>query len=197
MILHSHFFRLLLSRHRGDDAVCKGSDRSKRSPNFNRAHNCPLSKNADTVRPLGVRRPAIGLRVTRKAGNMKVMSAPGFKSFESHYSVHETLDRLEELLQSKKIKIFARLDQAAEAKAVGIAMRPMELLIFGDPKTGSPLMIQHPSLAIDLPLKALAWESEEKKVYLSFNSSEYLAERHQMAGQPFRPVEGLLAQAAL
>jgi uncharacterized protein (DUF302 family) len=197
MILHSHVFRLLLSRHRGDDAVCKGSGRSNRSPNFNRAHNCSLSKNADTVRPLGVRQPAIGLRVTRKAGNMKVMSAPGFKSFESHYSVHETLDRLEELLRSKKIKIFARLDQAAEAKAAGIAMRSMELLIFGDPKTGSPLMIQHPSLAIDLPLKALAWESEEKKVYLSFNASEYLAERHQMAGQPFRPVEGLLAQAAL
>jgi uncharacterized protein (DUF302 family) len=125
------------------------------------------------------------------------MSAPGFKSFESRYSVHETLDRLEELLRSKKIKIFARLDQAAEAKAVGIAMRPMELLIFGDPKSGSPLMIQYPSLAMDLPLKALAWESEEKKVYLSFNSSEYLAERHQMAGQPFKPVEGLLAQAAL
>lgn len=125
------------------------------------------------------------------------MSAPGFKSFESHYSVHETLDRLEELLRSKKIRIFARLDQAAEAKAVGIAMRPMELLIFGDPKTGTPLMIQYPSLAVDLPLKALAWESEEKKVYLSFNASEYLAERHQMAGQPFRPVEGLLAQAAL
>lgn len=125
------------------------------------------------------------------------MSAPGFKSFESGYSVHETLDRLEELLRSKKIKIFARLDQAAEAKAVGIAMRPMELLIFGDPKSGSPLMIQYPSLAMDLPLKALAWESEEKKVYLSFNSSEYLAERHQMAGQPFKPVEGLLAQAAL
>jgi uncharacterized protein (DUF302 family) len=125
------------------------------------------------------------------------MSAPGFKSFESSYSVHETLDRLEELLRSKKIKIFARLDQAAEAKAVGIAMRPMELLIFGDPKSGSPLMIQYPSLAMDLPLKALAWESEEKKVYLSFNSSEYLAERHQMAGQPFKPVEGLLAQAAL
>ncbi len=125
------------------------------------------------------------------------MSAPGFKSFESHYSVHETVDRLEGFLRSKGIKVFARLDQAAEAAAVGISMRPMELLIFGDPKSGSPLMIQYPSLAIDLPLKALAWETEEKKVYLSFNASEYLTERHQLAGLPFRPVEGLFAQAAL
>jgi uncharacterized protein (DUF302 family) len=74
-------------------------------------------------------------------------------------------------------------------------MRPMELLIFGDPKTGSPLMNQYPSLAIDLPLKALAWEAEDGKVYLSFNSSEYLAERHRLAGEPFKPVEGLLARA--
>jgi uncharacterized protein (DUF302 family) len=128
---------------------------------------------------------------------MQDMSAPGFKSFESHYSVHETVDRLEGFLRSKGIKVFARLDQAGEAAAVGIAMRPMELLIFGDPKSGSPLMIRYPSLAIDLPLKALAWESEEQKVYLSFNTSEYLAERHALAGQPFKPVEGLLAQAAL
>jgi uncharacterized protein (DUF302 family) len=91
------------------------------------------------------------------------MAAHGLKSLESRYSAHETVDRLEELLRSKGIKIFARLDQAAEAQAVGISMRPMELLIFGDPKTGSPLMIEYPSLAIDLPLKALAWESRDGK----------------------------------
>src|ERR1700720_4888937 len=118
------------------------------------------------------------------------------KSLESPYSVHQTIDRLEELLRAKGIKIFARLDQAAEALAVGISMRPMELLIFGDPKGGSPLMTEYPSLAIDLPLKALAWESAEKKVYLSFNSAEYLAERHHLAGKPFKPVEALFVQAA-
>jgi uncharacterized protein (DUF302 family) len=123
------------------------------------------------------------------------MAAPGLRSLESRYPVHETIDALEKLLRSKGIKIFARLDQAAEAEAVGITMRPMELLIFGDPKTGSPLMNQYPSLAIDLPLKALAWEAEDGKVYLSFNSSEYLAERHHLAGEPFKPVEGLLARA--
>jgi uncharacterized protein (DUF302 family) len=123
------------------------------------------------------------------------MPEKGVKNLESRYPVHETIGAVERLLQSKGIKIFARLDQAAEAKAVGIAMRPMELLIFGDPKTGSPLMIEYPSLAIDLPLKALAWEAEDGKVYLSFNSSEYLAERHQLVGEPFKPVEGLLERA--
>jgi uncharacterized protein (DUF302 family) len=123
------------------------------------------------------------------------MPEKGVKNLESRYPVHETIDALEKLLRSKGIKIFARFDQAAEAEAVGIAMRPMELLIVGDPKTGSPLMNQYPSLAIDLPLKALAWEAEDGKVYLSFNSSEYLAERHHLAGEPFKPVEGLLARA--
>ena len=73
--------------------------------------------------------------------------------------------------------------------------RDMELLIFGDPKAGSPLMNQYPSLAIDLPLKALAWESKEKKVYLSFNTTAYLVERHHLEGEPFKQVECLLAQA--
>jgi len=74
-------------------------------------------------------------------------------------------------------------------------MLPIELLIFGDPKAGSPLMNQYPSLAIDLPLKALAWESKEKKVYLSFNTTAYLVERHHLEGEPFKQVESLLAQA--
>jgi uncharacterized protein (DUF302 family) len=123
------------------------------------------------------------------------MATPGFESFESRYSVHETIDRLEASLGSKGIKVFARLDQAAEAQAVGIPMRPMVLLIFGDPKTGTPLMEEYPSLAIDLPLKALAWKSSEEKVYLSFNSADYLAERHQLAGKPFKAVEALFARA--
>jgi uncharacterized protein (DUF302 family) len=123
------------------------------------------------------------------------MSVHGMHNLESRYSVRETIDRLEELLRSKGIKVFARLDQAAEAQAVGISMLPMELLVFGDPKAGSPLMSQYPSLAIDLPLKALAWESKEKKVYLSFNTTAYLVERHHLEGEPFKQVESLLAQA--
>ncbi|MBV8353094.1 MAG: DUF302 domain-containing protein [Verrucomicrobia bacterium] len=123
------------------------------------------------------------------------MTTPGLKTLQSPYSVHETINRLEGLLKSKGIKIFARIDQAAEAQAAGLSMRPTELLIYGDPKTGTPLMNEYPSLAIDLPLKALAWESAEGKVYLSFNSAEFLIERHHLAGEPFKAVESLLARA--
>ena len=123
------------------------------------------------------------------------MAAHGLKDLESGYSVSQTIDRLEQILRVKEIKIFARLDQAAEAQAVNIPMRPMELLIFGDPKTGSPLMNEYPSLAIDLPLKALAWESKDKKVYLSYNSPDYLAERHHLAGRPFTAIEAIFEQA--
>ena len=123
------------------------------------------------------------------------MTAPGLKTLQSPYSVHETIDRVEGLLKSKGIKIFARIDQAAEAQTVGLSMRPTELLIYGDPKTGTPLMNEYPSLAIDLPLKTLAWESAEAKVYLSFNSAEFLIERHHLAGEPFKTTESLLARA--
>jgi uncharacterized protein (DUF302 family) len=120
----------------------------------------------------------------------------GLKTIQSHHSVHETIDRLEELLKSRGIKIFARFDQASEAQAVGLSMRPTELLIFGDPKTGTPLMNEYPSLAIDLPLKAVARESADGKVYLSFNSADFLIERHHLAGEPFKPLEALIARAA-
>jgi uncharacterized protein (DUF302 family) len=123
------------------------------------------------------------------------MAIPGLINTESRYSVHETIDRLEDLLKSKGIKIFARFDQAAEARAVGLSMRPTELLIFGDPKSGSPLMNQYPSLAIDLPLKAVAWESATGTVYLTFNSAEYLQERHHLPGEPFKAAESLLVRA--
>ncbi len=134
-----------------------------------------------------------GQQNTEGSGTMAVH---GLKNLESRYSVSQTIDRLEEILRVKGIKIFARFDQAAEAQAVSISMRPMEVLIFGDPKTGSPLMNEYPSLAIDLPLKALAWESEEKKVYLSYNSADYLAERHHLAGRPFMAIEAIFEQAA-
>ena len=96
---------------------------------------------------------------------------------------------------SKGMKIFARFDQAAEAQAVGLSMRPTELLIFGDPKTGTPLMNEYPSLSIDLPLKAVAWESADGKVYLSFNSADFLIERHHLKGEPFKALETLFARA--
>jgi len=124
------------------------------------------------------------------------MAANGTTDLPSSRSVEGTIDRLEELLRSKGIKIFARIDQAAAAREVGLSMRPTELLIFGDPRTGTPLMNQYPSLAIDLPLKAVAWESEDSKVYLTFNTADYLIARHHLAGEPFKALEALFAKAA-
>jgi uncharacterized protein (DUF302 family) len=124
------------------------------------------------------------------------MAANGTTDLPSSRSVEGTIDRLEELLRSKGIKIFARIDQAAAATEVGLSMRPTELLIFGDPRTGTPLMNQYPSLAIDLPLKAVAWESEDGKVYLTFNTADYLIARHHLVGEPFKALEALYAKAA-
>jgi uncharacterized protein (DUF302 family) len=113
----------------------------------------------------------------------------------SKYSVPETLDRLEAVLRSKGMKIFARVDQQAEAEKVGLEMRPTQLLIFGDPKSGTPIMNSNPSIAIDLPLKALAWEAADGKVWLSYNSPHYLQMRHGLEYEPFKPVENLIDKA--
>jgi len=99
-------------------------------------------------------------------------------------------------LNTKGIKIFARIDQRAEANLVGLALRPTELIIFGDPKTGTPLMDAYPSLALDLPLKALVYEDTTGDVWLCFNSPEYLAERHGLTTVPFEAVVKLLEVAA-
>jgi uncharacterized protein (DUF302 family) len=130
------------------------------------------------------------------AKNAFTANSNGIIDLACNRSVVETVDRLESLLKAKDIKIFARIDQAAEARAAGLTMRPMVLLIFGDPKAGTPLMIRHPSLAMDLPLKALVWESAEGKVWLSCNSPEFLQQRHGLDTRPFEPVGNLLETVA-
>jgi uncharacterized protein (DUF302 family) len=89
-----------------------------------------------------------------------------------------------------------RLDQAAEARAVGLTMRPTVLLIFGDPKSGTPLMSQHPSIAMDLPLKVLVWESADGNIWLSYNSPEFLQQRHGLDLPPFVAIGSLLQAVA-
>jgi uncharacterized protein (DUF302 family) len=96
----------------------------------------------------------------------------------SKHSVDETVAKLQAILQAKGVAVFALIDHSGEAEKVGMHMRPTKLLIFGNPKGGTPLMLAAPSIAIDLPLKILVWEDELGKVWLSFNSPEYLAERH-------------------
>jgi uncharacterized protein (DUF302 family) len=96
----------------------------------------------------------------------------------SHYSVSDTIDRIEKAVTDKGMKIFARIDHGGEAKRAGLEMKPTELLIFGDPKGGTALMVAKPTAAIDLPMKALAWEDQDGKVWLTYNSSELLHDRH-------------------
>jgi len=124
------------------------------------------------------------------------MPGRGVSIIKSKHSVANTADRSVDLLNSKGIKIFARIDQQAEANHVGLALRPTELVLFGDPKTGTPLMDAYPSLALDLPLKALIYEDTTGDVWLCFNSPEYLAERHGLTTVPFEAVVKLLEAAA-
>jgi uncharacterized protein (DUF302 family) len=135
-------------------------------------------------------------KVDEPPQNLVTTNANGIVDLACNLSVVETVNRLESLLKAKGIKVFARIDQAAEAAAVGLTMRPMVLLIFGDPKAGTPLMNRYSSLAIDLPLKALVWESDDSKVWLSYNSPEYLRQRHSMVAHPFGPIGNLLQTAA-
>lgn len=88
------------------------------------------------------------------------------------------MDDLRALLQAKGVTLFALVDHSGEAAKIGMTTRPTKLLIFGNPKAGTPLMLAAPSSAIDLPLKLLVWEDEQGKVWLSYNSPEYLERRH-------------------
>jgi len=96
----------------------------------------------------------------------------------SNHSVEQTVDRLKNILQSKGVTLFALVDHSGEAEKAGMKMRPTKLLIFGSPKAGTPLMLAAPSIAIDLPLKILVWEDSQGKAWISYNSPEYLRERH-------------------
>ncbi len=102
----------------------------------------------------------------------------GLVHISSHYSVPETVERLESLLRAQGIALFCRINHGAEAEKVGLDMRPTQVIIFGSPKSGTPLMVAAPSLAIDLPLKALIWEDADGTVRVSYNSPEYLQQRH-------------------
>jgi len=120
--------------------------------------------------------------------------ASGMIDVSSRYSVPETLARLQSILKEKGIMVFALIDHSGEAEKAGLKMHPTQLLIFGSPKAGTPLMIAAPRLAIDLPLKALAWQDEQGQVWLSYNSAEYLQQRH---GFPADLVKNIAGVAAL
>jgi uncharacterized protein (DUF302 family) len=119
----------------------------------------------------------------------KGMEGNGLLRVASKYSVDETVRRLESVLGERGLQVFALVDHSGEAEKVGLKMRPTKLVIFGSPKAGTPVMVAAPSVAIDLPLKILVAEDVEGKVWVSYNSPEYLQQRH---GVP----EGLIKNIA-
>src|SRR6201997_225214 len=102
----------------------------------------------------------------------------GIIEIPSRYAVDQTVRRLKEILAAKGVTLFAIIDHSGEAEKVGLKMPSTKLLIFGNPKGGTPLMLASPSAAIDLPLKMLVAEDSQGKVWISYNSPEYLEERH-------------------
>jgi uncharacterized protein (DUF302 family) len=126
------------------------------------------------------------------------MGDKGLVNLSSRYPVDETVRRLEAEIAAKGMHVFAVIDHSGEAAKVGLKMRPTKVVIFGSPKGGTPLMVAVPSLAIDFPLKALVWEDPEGKVWVTYNSPEYLQERHGVPGELIKNIAGagaLLAKA--
>lgn len=110
------------------------------------------------------------------------MAADGVINVQSAFNVQKTADRLESKLNEKGMTIFNRIKHSESAGKVGIELRETELIIFGNPKVGSPLMKCQQSIAIDLPQKALIWEDHESKVWISYNNPRYLEKRHGISG---------------
>jgi len=141
----------------------------------------------------------VGLAFTASAGRKPVDKKDGIVMIPSNHSVDETVARVKSILQAKSITLFALIDHSGEAAKVGMKMPNTKLLIFGNPKGGTPLMLAAPSIAIDLPLKILVAEDREGKVWVSYNSPEYLKERHSLPQDllaNIAVVETLAAKAA-
>jgi uncharacterized protein (DUF302 family) len=126
------------------------------------------------------------------------LAESGLVTVRSNFSVRETGTRLAWLVEEKGMRIVARINHAAGAASVDMMLRPTELLIFGNPKVGTPLMQCEQTVAIDLPQKMLIWEDESGTVWLTYNDPQYLAERHNIQGceENIGKVAGALANFA-
>jgi uncharacterized protein (DUF302 family) len=131
----------------------------------------------------------------------QMTKADGLVTVTSPHSATQTMTRLEGIVKERGLNVFARIDHAAGAAKIGKTLRPTELLIFGNPQGGTPLMECAQTAGIDLPLKALVWQDEAGKVMLSYNDPEYLAKRHGAASCPavenLKKALGGIAQAAV
>jgi len=119
-------------------------------------------------------------------------SAPvGVVTRRSRYTVSETLDRVENVVRSRGLTIFTKVDHSGGAERAGLKMQDAKLLIFGSPKSGTPLMIASPLVALDLPLKALIWKDHEGSVWVSYNSTSYIANRYNLPSGLTKNIAGI------
>jgi len=123
----------------------------------------------------------------------------GIKVLAASRGVVETLDRLESLAKQRGLTVFARIDFAKDAAAAGIKMQPTQLLILGNPVAGTPLILATPGAALDLPLRVLAWADEANRCWVSFNTPEFLQQRHGFPAALIANIAGLekLVQAVV
>jgi uncharacterized protein (DUF302 family) len=124
------------------------------------------------------------------------MDADGLITLPSSYGPKDTMNRLETEVKARGLTVFVRVDHAAGAEAVGLALRPTELLLFGNARGGTPLMQANQTIGIDLPLKALVWQDEAGKTWLSYNDPGWLATRHGLGGEADAPVGAITAALA-
>ncbi|WP_350433262.1 DUF302 domain-containing protein [Shewanella sp. H8] len=120
-------------------------------------------------------------------------------SLESHYSAKETADRFESIIKDKGFTVFARIDHQKNAAGVDLTLRPTEVIIFGNPKIGTQLMLCNQMVAIDLPQKVLISEDADNKVWLSYNNPEYIKQRHNIAGcdKVISKISGVLSKLSM
>ncbi len=135
--------------------------------------------------------PSVASAQTAGKERRAMTAGEGIISKASTRPVPETLERLEAVLRGKGITVFARIDHSGEAAKVGLTMPPTQLLIFGSPKAGTPVMLAAPTAAIDLPLKALAWQDAEGRVWLSYTDPAYLARRFGLSEAQVAPIAGV------
>ncbi|GJH10347.1 DUF302 domain-containing protein [Caballeronia novacaledonica] len=119
----------------------------------------------------------------------------GVVTIASAHGAIDTADKLEALIRARGLMLFARIDFSGDAARAGLTMPPSQLLVFGNPQAGTPLMQAVPTAALDLPLKILSWEDADGRAWLSYNATEYLRARHGLDADAMKPVSGVAALA--
>jgi uncharacterized protein (DUF302 family) len=144
----------------------------------------------------GMAASSLGFRPPSGRNNMeRAMAADGLTTIRSNHGPKDTMERIEAEVKAKGMSVFARIDHSAGAIAVGLSMRPTEVIIFGNAKGGTPLMQAEQTAGIDLPLKALVWQDAAGETWISYNGPAWLAHRHGLTGAANETVIGNLSAA--